>query len=88
MQDIHLLDNQTLTQTLVMLSRQLSQKVKGSLTIHSISVSGMKILYNNVVMPIISRIKLTKSTKHMALLFLKICNKEQLLFVVSHLIEY
>ena len=38
-------------------------------TIHSIRVSDIKILDNKVVIPIMSLIKQTKPTKHMALLF-------------------
>ena len=56
--------------------------------IHSFGVSDIKILDNKVVIPIMSLIKQTKPTKHMAPLCFQIYNKEPKLCVVSHLTEY
>ena len=73
MQDIHALDIQKLTQKLVMLMTLISGEQR---TIHSIRVSDIKILDNKVVIPIMSLIKQTKPTKHMAPLCFQIYNKE------------
>ena len=75
MQDIDALDTQKLTQKLAMLMTLISggQTVQ---TIHSIRVSDIKILDNKVVIPIMSPIKQTKPTKHMARLCFQIYNKE------------
>ena len=81
MQEIHSLDIQKLTQKLVMLMTLISggQRVQ---TIHSIRVSDIKILDNQVVIPIMSL------TKHMAPLCFQTYSKEPKLCVVSHLTEY
>ena len=65
MQKIHALDTQKLTQKLAMLMALTSggQRVQ---IIHSIRISDVKILDNNVVIPIMSLIKQTKPTKDMA----------------------
>ena len=73
MQDIHALDIQKLTQKLVMLMTLISGEQR---TIHSIRVSDIKILDNKVVITIMSLIKQTKPTKHMAPLCFQIYNKE------------
>ena len=57
-------------------------------TIHSIRVSYIQILDNKVLIPIMSLIKQTKPTKHMAPLCFQIYNKQPKLYVVSHLTEY
>ena len=57
-------------------------------TIHSIRASYIQILDNKVLIPIMSLIKQTKPTKHMAPLCFQIYNKEPKLCVVSHLTEY
>ena len=85
MQDIHALDIQKLTQKLVMLMTLISGEQR---TIHSIRVSDIKILDNKVVITIMSLIKQTKPTKHMAPLCFQIYNKEPKLCVVTHLTEY
>ena len=87
MQDINELDIQNSTQRLVMLITLISggQRVQN---IHSIRVSDIKILDNKVVIPIMSLIKQTKPTKHMAPLCFQIYNKEPKLCVVTHLTEY
>ena len=51
-------------------------------------VSDIKILYNKVVIPIMSLIKQTTPTKYMAPLCSQIYNKESKLCVVTHLNEY
>ena len=75
MQDIHALDIQKLTQKLVMLMTLISGGQRPQ-TIYSIRVSDIKILDNKVVIPIMSLIKQTKPTKHMAPLCFQIYNKE------------
>ena len=65
MQDIHALDIQKLTQKLVMLMTLISGGQMPQ-TIYSIRVSDIKILNNKVVILIMSLIKQTKPTKHMA----------------------
>ena len=87
MQDIHALDIQKLTQKLVMLMTLISEGQRAK-TIHSIRVSDIKILDNKVVIPIMSLIKQTKPTKHMAPLCFQIYNKESMRCVVTHLTEY
>ena len=57
-------------------------------TIHSIRVSYIQILDNKVLIPIMSLIKQTKPTKHMAPLCFQIYNREPKLCVVSYLTEY
>ena len=47
-----------------------------------------KILDNKVAIPIMSLIKQTKLTKHMAPLCFQTYNKESKLYIVSHLTEY
>ena len=87
MQDIHALDIQKLTQNMAMLMTLISggQRAK---TIHSVRVSDIKILDNKFVITIMSLIKQTKPTKHMALLCFQIYNKEPKLCVVTHLSQY
>ena len=85
MQDIHALDIQKLTQKLVMLMTLISGEQR---TIHSIRVSDIKILDNKVVITIMSLIKQTKPTKHMAPLCFQIYNKEPKFCVVTHLTDY
>ena len=87
MQDIHPLGTQKLTQKLVMLMTFISGSQRAD-TIHSIRVSDIKILDKKVVIPIMSPIKQTKRTKHIAPLCFQIYNKELKLCVVSHLTEY
>ena len=87
MQYIHALDIQKLTQKLVMLMTLISEGQRAK-TIHSIRVSDIKILDNKVVIPIMSLIKQTKPTKHMAPLCFQIYNKESMRCVVTHLTEY
>ena len=87
MQDIDALDTQKLTQKLVMLMTLISGGQRAQ-TIHSIRVSDIKILDNKVVIPIMSLIKQTKPTKHMAPLCFQIYNKESMRCVVTHLTEY
>ena len=57
-------------------------------TIHSIRVSDIKVLDNKVVIPIMSLIKQTKPTKHMAPLCFQTCSKEPKLCVLSHVTDY
>ena len=87
MQEILSLDIQKLTQKLVMLMTLISGDQKAQ-TIHSIRVSDIKILDNKVVIRIMSLIKQTKPTKHMARLCFQTYSKESKLCVVSHLTEY
>ena len=87
MQDIHALDIQKLTQKLVMLMTLISARQRVQ-TIHSIRVSDIKILDSKVVKPIMSLIKQTKPTKHMAPLCFQIYNREPKLCVVNQLTEY
>ena len=87
MQEIHELDIQKLTQKLVMFITLISGGQR-SQTIHGIGVSDIKILDNKVVIPIMSLIKQTMSTKHMASLCFHIYNKEPKLCVVTHRTEY
>ena len=83
-QDIHALDIQKLTQKMVMLMTLISVGQRAR-TIHSIRVSDTKILDNKLVIPIMSLIKQTKPTKHMAPLCSQIYKKEPKFCVVSHL---
>ena len=85
--DIHALDIQKLIQKLVMLMTRISGGQRAQ-TIHSIRVSDIKILDNKVVIPIMSLIKQTKPTKHMAPLCFQIYNKEPKLCVVTRLTGY
>ena len=87
MQEIQSLDIQKLTQKLVMLMTLISGGQRAQ-TIHSIKVSEIKILDNEVVIPTMSLIKQTKPTKHMAPLRFQTYSKEPKLCVVSHLTEY
>ena len=87
MQDIYAFYTQNLTQKLVMLMTLISGSQRAQI-IHSIRLSDTKILNNKVVIPIMSPIKQTKPTKHMAPLCFQIYNKEPTLCVVSHLSEY
>ena len=87
MQYIHALDIQKLTQKLVMLMTLISEGQRAK-TIHSIRVSDIKILDNKVVITIMSLIKQTKPTKHMAPLCFQIYYKEPKLCVVTHLTQY
>ena len=87
MQEIHALDIQKLTQKLVMLMTLISGGQRAE-TIHSTRVSDIKILDNKAVTPIMSLIKQTKPTKHMAPLCFQIYNKESMRCVVTHLTEY
>ena len=57
-------------------------------TIHSIKVSDIKILENEVVIQIMSLIKKTKPAKHMVPLCFQIYGQEPKLCVVTHLSEY
>ena len=88
MQEIQSLDIQKLTQKLVMLMALISGGGQRVQTIHSIRISDIKILNNKVVTPIMSLIKQTKPTKHMAPLCFQTYSKEPRLCVVSHLTEY
>ena len=75
MEEIQALDIQTLTQKLVMLMTLISGGQRPQ-TIHSIRVSVIKILDDNVAIPIMSLIKQTKPTKHMAPFRFQTYNKE------------
>ena len=75
MEEIQALDIQTLTQKLVMLMTLISGGHRPQ-TIHSIRVSDIEILDDNVAIPIMSLIKQTKPTKHMAPLRFQTYNKE------------
>ena len=57
-------------------------------TIHSIIVSDIKILENEVVIQIMSLIMKTKPAKHMVPLCFQIYGKKPKLCVVTHLSEY
>ena len=87
MQVIQALDMQKLTQKLVMLMKLIlgGQRVP---TIYRIRVSDIKKLDDNVVIPIISLIKQTKPTKHMAPLLFQIYNKGSKFPVAGYLTEY
>ena len=86
MEEIQALDIQTLTQKLVMLMTLISGGHRPQ-TIHSIRVSDIEILDDNVAIPIMSLIKQTKPTKHMAPFRFQTYNKEPKICVVSHLTE-
>ena len=64
-QQVQALDIQKLTQKLVMLVALISEGQRARI-IHSISVSDIKIVDNKVVIPIMTLIKQTKPTKHIA----------------------
>ena len=87
MQDIHALDIQKLTQKLVMLMILISGGQRAQ-TNHSIKVSDIKIIDYKVFILIMSLIKQTKPTKHMAPLCFQIYNKEPKFCVVTHLTDY
>ena len=84
MQEIHALDIQKLTQKLVMLMTLISGSLRAQ-TISNIRVSDIKILYNKVVISIMSLIKQTKPAKPMALLYFQIYIFSS---VVSRLTKY
>ena len=84
---IHQIKQKLLTQKVIMLMTIISGGERAQ-TFPQFRVSDITILDNKVVTPIMSLIKQTKQTKHMAPLCFYIYNKEPKCCVVSHLIEY
>ena len=86
MQEIHTLDIQKLTQKLVILMTLISGRQRAQNNFSS-RVFDIKILDNEVSIPIMSQIEQTKSTKQKGPLCFQAYNKDPKLCVVTYLTE-